>query len=191
MSMPKRTRIVATLGPASESEEALREMIRAGMDVARINFSHASLETVPELVRLIRRLAAEAETAVGILGDLQGPRVRVGDVLDGEIELEPGRETVLTPEAVEGTPERIPVTYPELARDVEPNSIILVADGAIVLQVIDISEKEEVRCRILTGGKLTNRRGINLPGRRVSAPLLAQRDLEAIDCALAAGLGLS
>ena len=116
MSMPKTNAYRRHPRPCQRIGRGAARNDSRGMDVARINFSHASLETVPELVRLIRRLAAEAETTVGILGDLQGPRVRVGDMLGGEIELEPGRETVSTPEAVEGTPERIPVTYPELAR---------------------------------------------------------------------------
>lgn len=182
--MRKRTKIVATIGPASNSEAVLRRMIQEGMDVARINFSHARLEDVPALVKRIRAVSDELNTTVAILGDLQGPRIRVGEMRNGTVHLEKGHQVTLTPEWIEGTPERISITFPEMARDVEKGTRILIADGEIVLKVVETRQNGDILCEVDAGGDLSNRKGINLPRRKVSSPSITDRDREAIDVAI-------
>ena len=130
----KRTKIVATIGPASESEDTLRQLIEAGMDVARLNFSHGSADQARALVERIRRVSAELGVFVGILGDLRGPRIRVGQMSDGSIELKKGHKLVLTSTPVVGTPDRIAVSFRALANDVNHGTIVLLDDGNIELR---------------------------------------------------------
>jgi len=148
----KRTKIVATIGPASDSEEMLRRLIDAGMDVARLNFSHRAAEHAKPLVDRIRGVAHQMGVFVGILGDLRGPRIRVGDMEGGSIELKRGENIVLTPEKMVGTPAKIGVSFKGLSRDVIPASILLLDDGNIELQVADIKSNGDILCEIVRGG---------------------------------------
>src|SRR6202007_1227036 len=134
----KRTKIVATIGPASDTEEMLRSLIDSGMDVARLNFSHRSAEQAKPLVERIRKVADELGGFVGILGDLRGPRIRVGEMENGAIELQKGNKVTLTSEKIIGTPAKIAVSFKGLHRDVIPGSIVLLDDGNIELQVVEI-----------------------------------------------------
>lgn len=177
----KRTKIVATIGPASESEEMLRRMIDAGMDVARLNFSHRSAEQAKPLVARIRKVADELGAFVGILGDLRGPRIRVGEMQDGAVELEPGRKIVLTPEPVIGTTEKIGVSFRGLANDVADGTIVLLDDGNIELQVLDRLAGGNVLCEVLRGGELKSNKGINLKNRLISLPSLTTKDYQDLD----------
>src|SRR5438132_9393612 len=134
----KRTKIVATIGPASDTEQMLRRLIDSGMDVARLNFSHRSAEQAKPLVERIRKVADEMGVFIGILGDLRGPRIRVGEMENGSIELQKGNKVILTSEKIVGMPEKIAVSFKGLHRDVVPGSVILLDDGNIELQVLDI-----------------------------------------------------
>ena len=188
MSQPgnKRTKIIATLGPASDRPEILRKMIAAGLNVVRINFSHAKPEALQATLARVRQAADEAGTPLAILGDLRGPRIRVGEMAGGAITLEAGEDIVLTPEAVVGTPERIGTSFAGLAGDVEPGAALLLDDGNLVLRVRAL-RGPDVCAHIERGGTLSSNRGINLPGRRVSLPSITDKDEADIDFAVSEG----
>ena len=185
----KRTRIVATLGPACDDENTLRAMIRAGLDVVRINFSHQK-DAAALAERLVRvRAAADAEgRPIAILGDLRGPRIRVGEMVGGAVTLVEGATVTLTAESVLGTTERIGVTFPALAGDVAPGASLLLDDGNLRLVVLDLPPGGDILCRVDRGGVLSSNRGVNLPGRRVSLPSLTPKDLEDVSLAVTHGL---
>ena len=180
----KRTKIVATLGPASSSEEMLRRMILAGLDVVRINFSHGKATDLIPLIKLIRKLSDEMGVPIAILGDLRGPRIRVGEIVGGSVELETGQQIWLTPQEVLGTKERVSVSFQELARDVEPGNVILLDDGNIEIKVEKIKSSGDVLGKVIQGNVLSSRRGVNLPGRRVSLPSITQKDFADIEFAI-------
>src|SRR6201987_1762336 len=180
----KRTKIVATIGPASESEEMLRRLIEAGMDVVRLNFSHRSAEQAKPLVGRIRKVADEMGVSVGILGDLRGPRIRVGEMQDGAVQLEEGQKIRLTPNSVIGTAEKIGVRFRGLANDVAHGTIVLLDDGNIELQVLDRLVGGEVLCEVLRGGELKSNKGVNLKNRLVSLPSLTTKDYQDLDFAV-------
>jgi pyruvate kinase len=180
----KRTKIVATIGPASESEEMLRRLIEAGMDVVRLNFSHRSAEQAKPLVARIRKVADELGVFVGILGDLRGPRIRVGEMQDGAVNLEEGRKIVLSPNPVIGTADKIGVSFRGLANDVAHGTIVLLDDGNIELQVVDRLAGGEVLCEVLRGGDLNSNKGVNLKNRLISLPSLTTKDYQDLDFAV-------
>jgi pyruvate kinase len=180
----KRTKIVATIGPASESEEMLRRLIDAGMDVVRLNFSHRSAEQAKPLVGRIRKVADEMGVFVGILGDLRGPRIRVGEMQDGAVQLEQAQKIVLTPNSVIGTAEKIGVSFRGLANDVAHGTIILLDDGNIELQVMDRLVGGEVLCEVVRGGELKSNKGVNLKNRLISLPSLTTKDYQDLDFAV-------
>jgi pyruvate kinase len=173
--MFRRTKIVATLGPASESEERLLALMEAGADVFRLNFSHGSQEDKAALIRRIRDLSRRRRQAVAILGDLQGPKIRTGLMKGGTMELRDGQEVIITIRDIEGEGNLIPTTYQELPGDVSTGDRILLDDGLMELEVLEITETD-VRCQVRHGGLLRNRKGINLPGVRVSAPAMTPKD---------------
>jgi pyruvate kinase len=181
--LSKRTKIVATIGPASDSEETLRRLIDSGMDVARLNFSHRSAEMAKPLVERIRKVADEMGAFVGILGDLRGPRIRVGEVENGSIELQRGKKIILTSENTVGTLAKIAVSFKGLHRDVAPGTIVLLDDGNIELQVLEIRATGDVACDIVRGGEL-KRKGVNLKNRLVSLPSLTTKDYQDLDFAV-------
>jgi len=178
--MFRRTKIVSTLGPASESEEQLANLIDAGVNVFRLNFSHGDHQNKLELIQRIRKIADEKGSNVAILGDLQGPKIRTGLMKGGFMELVSGTEVVVTTSTVEGEGTTIPTIYENLPKDVKPGDRILLDDGLMDMEVIGI-EGKDVRCKVITGGKLKDRKGINLPGTKVSAPALTEKDLEDLD----------
>ena len=134
--MPQRTRIVGTLGPASDCDEIVRALICAGMDVARLNFSHGDHMTHAARIERVRRIAREERAIVALMGDLQGPKIRVGDVARGAIQLRPSAAFTLTTRVLDGTSDAISVDFPELPRLVRPGDRILLADGLMELQVV-------------------------------------------------------
>jgi pyruvate kinase len=180
-----RTKIVCTLGPSSCTPEALRSLMDAGLSVARINFSHSTHEQHAATIALVRETAKSLGRPVGILGDLQGPRIRVGE-LPKPIQLEDGSDLVLAPEQVAG-PNEIPVTYETLATDVHVGDRILINDGLIELVVLEVAPPR-VTARILHGGKLSSHKGINLPGVAVSAPSITEKDKEDVAFAVQQGI---
>jgi pyruvate kinase len=176
-----RTKIVCTLGPASSSREGLRSLMDAGLNVARINFSHSTHTQHAATIALIREVAAELNKPVAILGDLQGPRIRIGD-LPKPLDLKDGSDVTLVYEAEAGDGD-IPVTYENLATDVHVGDRILINDGLLELVVLDV-QQPRVHARVLHGGPLSSHKGINLPGVQVSAPSITEKDREDITFAV-------
>ncbi|MFW6162140.1 MAG: pyruvate kinase [Planctomycetota bacterium] len=171
-----RTKIVATVGPASGSEAQLTALLKAGVDVFRLNFSHGTHDQHREWYGRIRRLAEELDLNVCILQDLQGPKIRTGEMKDGQpVSLRKGERTVITTRKVQGTAERFSCTYRGLARDVQRGDRVLLDDGNIELRVTSTTE-DSVRCKVVIGGELGEHKGINLPGVNVTAPALTRKD---------------
>ena len=172
-SYTPRTKIVCTLGPSTSTDDAIRGLIEAGMNVARVNFSHGTHDQHATTIAMVRRLAEEGGKPVAILGDLQGPRIRIGD-LAKTITLNVGEDVVLVHEGQEKTGE-IPVTYGQLANDVRVGDRILIDDGLIELVSLDVGNGR-VKARVLNGGELKSHKGLNLPGVQVSAPSITEKD---------------
>ena len=168
-----RTKIVCTLGPASATPEVIGSLLDAGMSVARINFSHGTHETHARTIGIVRQLAAERKRPVAILGDLQGPRIRIGD-LEAPVSVAPGDEVILCEETM-CTGTDLPVTYTDIARDVKAGDRVLIDDGLIELVVLDIKAPRVVT-RVLHGGEIRSHKGMNLPGVQVSAPSITDKD---------------
>lgn len=174
----RRTKIVATLGPASNTPEQIAGMIRAGMNVARLNFSHGSHADHAARIDIVRRVAGELGRYVGILQDLQGPKIRTGSLEGGRpVDLLAGQGFVLTTRPVIGNSDRVSTTYKALPHDVRPRDRILLSDGLIELVVVRHND-EEVETEVVHGGRLKEHQGINLPGVRVSAPAATEKDIE-------------
>jgi pyruvate kinase len=175
---PRRAKIVATLGPASSSEEVFRELVRAGLDVARLNFSHGTHAQKAELIRMVRKVAREENKPICILADLQGPKIRTGKLKDHKpVLLVAGERLTITPHEIEGTAKKVGTTFTTLAENLEPGSRILLSDGLIELAVERIVG-EDVVCIIINGGMLGENKGINLPGIPVKVPSLTEKDEE-------------
>ena len=181
--MQRRTKIVCTLGPASSSPARISSLINAGMDVARINYSHGTAEEHAETIRHVREAAKGIGRPVAILADLQGPKIRVG-TLPEPVELHAGDVLTFAPEE-EVRDGELPTTYAELATDVDVGDVVLLADGLMEL-IVEDCEAPRVRMRVIHGGVLSSNKGINLPGVRVSAPSLTAKDLRDLEHALAA-----
>jgi pyruvate kinase len=179
--MQRRTKIVCTLGPSSWSPERISALIEAGMDVARINFSHGDLERHAETIRNVREASRRAKRPIAVLGDLQGPKIRVG-VLPEPVSLSPGDAVTFAPEG-EHAPGELPTTFAELADDVEVGDVVLLADGLMELIVEDV-QAPRVTMRVIHGGELTSNKGINLPTTRISIPSLTPKDLRDLEFAL-------
>jgi pyruvate kinase len=182
----RRVKIVATIGPASESPDILRKLIAAGLDVARLNFSHGSHEGHARIIGALREAAEAVGKPIAILQDLQGPRIRIGKLSGGPVLVEAGRALTLTTDEEAG-PGAIPVTYPHLPADVKPGDRILIDDGLIELAV-EGTDAKTVRCRVVTGGTINPNKGMNLPGVAVSAPTLGDKDLEDLAFGLSHGV---
>ena len=184
----RRAKIVATLGPSCSTAETFRELVRAGLDVARLNFSHGSHEQKAELIAMVRKVAKEEGKPVCILADLQGPKIRTGRLVAGKpVLLEAGKLLTITPENIEGTAERVGTVFTTLAENLEKGSRILLSDGLIELTVERI-EGEDVVCRIVNGGMLGEKKGINLPGIPVKVPSLTEKDEEDLIFAIGQGV---
>lgn len=181
----KRTKIVATLGPSTSDRDTLRAMIKAGLNTARLNFSHGDHASHAEKIALIRELSNELDCPVAIMGDLRGPRIRIGEVENGAVTLSEGQTFVLMPETILGTSDRVSVSYPKLARDVSPGNLLLLDDGSIEVEVTRILPSNVIETVVCQGGKLSSRRGINIPGVLLKIPPLTQKDLTDIDFAIA------
>jgi pyruvate kinase len=179
--MIRRTKIVCTLGPASSSPERVQSLITAGMDVARINFSHGTHEQHAATIRHVREQGERLSRPVAIIGDLQGPKLRVGE-LPEPLELTPGDAVWFAPEG-EQVAGDLPTTYHTMADDLEIGDVVLLADGLMELIVEDVVERR-VKMRVVHGGTLTSNKGINIPGVRLSIPALTAKDLRDLDFAL-------
>ena len=177
----RKTKIVCTIGPASESEEMLEKLMNAGMNVARLNFSHGSHEEHKARIDTIRKVAKRLNKTIGLLLDTKGPEIRTHNMKDGLIVLEKGKEVIVSMDEVEGTPEKFSVTYENLINDVNIGSYILLDDGLVELQVKEINKDNgEVKCDILNTGELKNKKGVNLPGVKVNLPGITDKDADDI-----------
>ncbi|MEY4960266.1 MAG: pyruvate kinase [Pseudomonadota bacterium] len=182
--MIRRTKIVATLGPASSTPEVLERMINAGVDVVRINFSHGTREEHIEHAELARSLARAAGQTVGVLADLQGPKIRIGKFEHGKITLKAGDKFILDAECEMGDQEKVGLDYKELPNDVGTGATLMLDDGRIVLGVSQVKGRQ-VHCVVEQGGVLSNNKGINRKGGGLSAPALTPKDMEDIKTAAA------
>jgi pyruvate kinase len=179
-----RTKIVATLGPASVKKDVLLSLIKAGVNVCRLNFSHGKAEDHQKAIDTIREINDKYKINVGILADLQGPKIRIGLVKDGGIHLVNGTRINITTKECIGDDNQIYITYDTFPQDVHAGEIILLDDGKIQMKVIETNRKDTVVCEIVHGGILTSRKGVNLPNTKVSIPSLTEEDLVNLDFAL-------
>ena len=178
MPNKKRTKIVATLGPATSDKATLRKMMQEGVDVFRINFSHADYDNVKKRIKMIRALGKELKTSTAILGDLQGPKLRVG-IMKQEVVVQPGdRISFCTGEEFEGTAERVYMNYDNFPKDVKSGERILLDDGKLMFEVLETNKKDTVKTKVIQGGPLRSRKGVNLPNTNISLPALTTKDKE-------------
>lgn len=180
----RKTKIVATIGPATSSKVMLKKIIKAGVNVCRVNFSHGTYEDHEKVINNIRELNEELGKHTAILADLQGPKIRVGKMEDNGVMLKNGSKFTLTTTKCEGTAEKAYISYATFPRDVKPKEKILLDDGKLVLEVVATNQKNEVVTKVLHGGKLSSNKGVNLPNTKVSLPSLTKKDLEDLNFAL-------
>ncbi|MGE4517969.1 MAG: pyruvate kinase [Desulfobacteraceae bacterium] len=182
-----KTKIVCTIGPASSTPEIIKELIKSGMNVARLNFSHGSHEDHKKTFDLIRQISDELDIPVAVLQDLSGPKIRTGKVEGNGIELIPGKELVLTTDEVIGSGKKVSVSYKKLPQDVKINELILLADGLMEIRVKEI-KGNDITCIVESGGLLTSNKGINLPGTSLNIPALTQKDRTDLEFGLSIGV---
>ncbi|MBX7435349.1 pyruvate kinase [Mycobacterium sp. Y57] len=187
--MTRRGKIVCTLGPATASDEAVRRLVECGMDVARLNFSHGDYPDHEANYKRVRGASDVTGRAVGILADLQGPKIRLGRFADGPTVWENGQTVRITVEDCEGTHDRVSTTYKRLAEDAKPGDRVLVDDGNVGL-IVEHIDGLDVVCSVTEGGKVSNNKGMSLPGMSVSAPALSEKDIEDLEFALRLGVDL-
>ncbi len=183
-----RTKIVCTIGPASNSTEMMRKLIRAGMDVARINFSHGDQATHGRTIATLRQVAEEEGWLVAVMADLQGPKLRVGEIVGEAIHLREGDVVTLTPDPRSGAANEIPIPHPELLRDLLIDQPVLLDDGNLALVVAQRVGKNNLKCRVVTGGRLTSHKGINVPGAQLCFSTLTPKDRADVTFALGQGV---
>ncbi|MFV0237171.1 MAG: pyruvate kinase [Flavobacteriales bacterium] len=173
----KKTKIVATLGPASGSKEVMLEMIRAGVNVFRINFSHAKYDIVVDRIRLIREINKEYGHNIAILADLQGPKLRIGEVEEGAF-INPGDRLIFTSEKIVGNSERVYMNYEQFPQDVNPGERVLMDDGKLIVEIEETNKKDTVKAKVIQGGPLKSNKGVNLPNTKISLPALTEKDIK-------------
>jgi pyruvate kinase len=188
LSSTHRTKVVATIGPASNSADVIRQLIEAGMAVARLNFSHGSYDDHAKTIELLREVARELDTPITLLQDLQGPKVRVGQLPEGAIALEASSYIDLIPhQEFNGQPRTLPIDYPFLAEEAHPEMCILLDDGRLELQATEI-KPPRVRCKVLRGGLLSSRKGVNIPSLDLRLPSLTEKDCKDLEFGIAQGV---
>ena len=181
--MSRRTKIVCTIGPATASPDRIRELVQAGMDVARLNFSHGNRDDHKRVYEMVRAAADAEGHAVGILADLQGPKIRLGRFAGGPVDWRTGEEVRITVDEVAGTHDRVSTTYRGLANDARPEDRLLVDDGKVGLRVVKV-EGSDVVCRVTEGGPVSDNKGLSLPGMNVSVPAMSEKDCADLEFAL-------
>jgi pyruvate kinase len=186
----RRAKIVCTLGPATASPERIRGLVDAGMDVARLNFSHGSHEDHAQVYRHVRDAAEATGRAVGILADLQGPKIRLGRFADGPHEWRTGDTVVITSDEILGTADRVSCTYRRLPAEVKPGDRLLIDDGKVAVEVKGVTGGTDIQCLVLEGGPVSNNKGVSLPNVAVSVPALSDKDTEDLRFALRLGVDL-
>ncbi len=187
-SLTHRTKIVATIGPASSSPEMLTQMVQAGMNVARLNFSHGSYEDHSRMVSLLRSVSQELDTPITLLQDLQGPKIRVGQLLEGEIGIKEGAKLTLVPlTEFDGQPDTVSIDYPYLAEEAQPGAQVLLDDGLLELKVAAIKDRAVI-CTVVEGGILKSRKGVNLPSLNLRLPSMTEKDQKDLEFGLSQGI---
>ncbi|HWS36609.1 MAG TPA: pyruvate kinase [Actinoplanes sp.] len=189
MAVTRRAKIVCTMGPATKSPERMLGLVEAGMNVARMNFSHDTQENHREMYELVRAAAAQADRPVAILGDLQGPKIRLGKFADGPHRWETGDRVVITSEEILGTKDRVSCTYKKLPHEVKVGDRLLIDDGKVAIEVTEV-EGEEIHCLVTEGGPVSNNKGVSLPNVAVSVPALSDKDESDLRFALSLGVDL-
>ena len=184
-----KTKIVCTIGPASSSEEILRNLIVSGMNVARLNFSHGDLEGHREVIHKIRKLSFELDAVVSIMADLPGPKIRIGKLQGEPIHLKKDDKVILTTEDIEGNESIIPVNYTRLPESISPGNPVYLNDGFIQLNCLGVFDKR-VECEVVIGGPLSSNKGMNLPGSKILLEPVTERDLDIVDFALNEGVDI-
>lgn len=184
LQLRKKTKIVATLGPASSSKEVIMAMVENGANVFRINFSHGEYEKHGAVIDVIREVINETGVHVAILADLQGPKLRCGEMENNGVKLEEGQDYILTTEKVIGDNKRTFITYKEFPFDVKPGERVLMDDGKLVFEVVGTNGKDEVYTKVIQGGVLSSKKGLNLPNTKVSLPSLTEKDKADLEFAL-------
>src|SRR5690606_35293482 len=190
----KKTKIIATMGPASSGKETLKKMFEEGVNVCRLNFSHGSHQDHAETIQTIRELNDETGLNVAILADLQGPKIRTGNMKDNAMELVPGETLTIVTEEVLGENNIFSINYTQLPQDVKIGERILLDDGKLALDVISTNGSTEIKAKVIYGGILSSHKGVNLPNTKISLPSLTEKDREDLEFALANNvdwLGLS
>ena len=187
MRRSRKVKILATLGPASDDAATIRRLFEAGADVFRINMSHADHDTMRRLVGVIRGIEAEAERPIGILADLQGPKLRVGKFAKGAVELKPGQIFTLDDDPAPGTTKRVNLPHPEILRSVRPGERLLIDDGKLQLRCEE-TDGASLRCVVVSGTKISDRKGVSLPDTDLPVGALTEKDRRDLDAALAAGV---
>ncbi len=178
-----KTKIVATIGPATADKEILRELFFAGVNVCRINFSHSSHEDAAEIIKTVRALNAEINAHVAVLADLQGPKLRIGEVKEGEV-LHIGDELVFTNEQCLGDARKVYMSYEDFPKDVKPGERVMLDDGKLMVEIKTTDKKSEVVGTVIQGGPLKSNKGVNLPNTKVSLPCLTEKDLQDLEMAM-------
>jgi pyruvate kinase len=180
----KRTKIVATLGPASSDKEVLRKMFLEGLNVCRLNFSHGAHEIHAGIIKIIRELNSETGLNVAILADLQGPKIRTNEMEDNGVELISGSKVIIVTDKIVGTANRFSINYKQLPEDVQPGERILLDDGKLILEVVKTDGKFEIEALVIHGGILSSKKGVNFPNTKISMPSLTDKDKEDLEFAL-------
>lgn len=179
-----QTKVIATIGPASASKEVLEKLFHEGVDVCRLNFSHGSHDDHLKVINNILELNQELNANVAILADLQGPKIRIGDVENNMVELKENEEVLFVTEKCLGTAKKLYLSYKEFPLDVKEGDFILVDDGKLKLEVIETNRKDSVRAKVIHGGMLSSKKGVNLPNTKISLPSLTEKDIEDANFAL-------
>lgn len=179
--LTKRTKIVATVGPACDSYEMMVNLVKAGVNVFRLNFSHGTHENKAEIIKNIRKINETLPYNIAILADLQGPKLRVGEIENNALEIKPGDSLTFTNTKCVGTKEKIYVSYPNLHNDVVPGNIIMIDDGKLEVRVVKVLANNDVKVEVVMGGILSSKKGLNLPDTKISLPALTEKDLADLD----------
>ena len=172
----KRTKIVATIGPSSSSKQVLKDMMLAGMNVCRVNFSHGEYDDHAKVINYVRELNDEMGSNVAILADLQGPKIRTGIMQEGGVKLEVGATVLVQTNEIIGTEASFSINYEKLPKDVNKGELILLDDGKLMLEVSKTDGKKQISCKVIQGGVLSSRKGVNFPNTRISLPSLTEKD---------------
>ncbi|OLB65115.1 MAG: pyruvate kinase [Actinobacteria bacterium 13_2_20CM_2_72_6] len=190
MNVTRRAKIVCTLGPAVASPERIRGLVDAGMDVARLNFSHGSHADHEQVYRHVREAAEATGRAVGILADLQGPKIRLGRFVEGPVEWRTGEIVVITSADVAGTHDRVSCTYKRLPSEVKAGDRLLIDDGKVAVEVKSVIDGTDIECLVVEGGPVSDNKGVSLPNVAVSVPAMSEKDTEDLRFALSLGVDL-